>query len=82
MFPTFLTYAATRSMPSEKALGEQTGHRRREAAPARVREHEVADLDDAAFGIEVVESRSAHDFTGLRVDGGERHQASLFGERT
>ena len=69
-------------MPSEKhVLGEHARDRRRGAASARVREHEVADLDDLPLGIEVVERAAADDFAGLGVDGGERQQPSPFGER-
>lgn len=60
-------------MPSEKACSAS----RRAivlATPraARMRQDEVADLDDSALGIEVVERASAEDLTAPSIDGDER----------
>ena len=81
VLPTF-TYAATRLMPSERACSaEERAIVVSNAAAARVREHEVPNLDNPALGIEVVERASADDLARLSIDGGERQQPSRLGER-
>ena len=59
-----------------RLLGKADG----DSAPPRMGQHEVADLDDLALGVEVVERAAADDLPAASVDRGERQQPSCLGE--
>ena len=77
MFPTF-TYAATRSIPSENACSESS-RAIVVATPraASVRQHEVADLDDQALAVEVMERPAADDLAAAGINGREGQEPAF-----
>jgi hypothetical protein len=61
-------------------LGQRTRDRRRESSPASAGEDEVADLDDAAFEVEVMEHAGSDQVTGVSIQRGQRKQPTRLGE--
>jgi len=56
-------------------LGEQARDRRRDSAPPGVRQHEVADLDDLALGVEMVQRAAPDDLAAASVNRRKRQEA-------
>jgi hypothetical protein len=64
----------------ERVLGQQPREARRDPAPARVRKDPVADLDDRALRVEVVQRAATDALAGARVDRDQRQQPAARGE--
>jgi hypothetical protein len=62
-------------------LGEQSRDLRGDPAPAGVRQHPIADLDDPALSVEVVQDAAADDVAGRRVERGHRQHPPAGHER-
>jgi hypothetical protein len=61
-------------------LGEKTRDRGGDAAPTRMWQNEVTNLDDLALAVEVVQHASADNLAAGSIDGTQRQQSPFLGE--
>jgi hypothetical protein len=80
MLPALIVGGDPFDAERERVLGKHARNRRGNASPACPGQHEVADLDDAALGVQVMEHSGAEHLARARVERGERQQSPCFGE--